>query len=242
MEVDRTSIRIRRLSSIDDYAMRAAVFRDFLRSLSHSELSDLFQHLENGLRNQRAHSRSIVHSLFLYWSSHWQEWMDRFAQLPSSDLVVNLRHQTQFSPLEAWKTVEPNANLFADDKVLTLGERRAHARQPQRKMIETYLFDPDQQVVRNLLHNAKITEHDVVRIAVRRPTTGVALVSVFESTRFGLSKKVMMALLQNPYLPYRVGLGLVFLMSKADLRKLRAVQSLSPTIKQFIGHRFKQLA
>ena len=242
MNVDHTSNRVRRLSSIDEYGMRNAVFQEFFSTLSDSKLTELFVRLENGLRNQTAASRSIVHSLFLYWTQQWATWIDRFAPLPSTPLIATLRHHTQYAPLDAWKMVKPNANLFADDKVLTLGERRALARRPDRRQVEAHLYDPDRKVIEHLLQNAKITEVDVIRIAVRRPTTGEALLSVFESRRFGLSKQIMMALLQNPFLPYQAGVGLSFLLSKSELNQLRQVHSLSPIMKQFIRHRFEQLA
>ena len=241
MELDPTTIRIRRLSSVLDYQMRNAIFAELFAKLSDKDLNALLTRLEMGLKNQAAEARSITHSLFLYWLQSWEEWVDRFARLPSSSLTANLRHQTHYSSIDAWKVIESEASMFADDKVLTLGERRANARIPQQKTIETYLFDPDRLVIKNLLQNPRITEADVIRIAVRRPTSAKALWAVFESKRFGLSKPIMLALVQNPFLPYQLAIGLVFMLSKTDLKSLSRVHSLSPILKRFVQHRLAQL-
>jgi len=221
--------------------MRNAIFAQFFSELSDAELASLLNRLDVGLRQQTPDARSIVHSLFVYWRHSWSDWTERFAGLPSTSLTVNLRHQTHYSSMEAWKIIESDAVMFADDKILTLGERRANARIPQQRTIETYLFDPDIVVIKNLLQNPRITEADVIRIAARRPTTASALLGVYESRRFGLSKIIMLALLQNPFLPYLLAIGLTHLMSKTDLKNLKRVQSLSPTLKQFVGHRLTQL-
>ena len=241
MKPDHTATRIRRLASVSDYDMRNAIFAQFFSDLSDTELSSLLDHLDMGLRQQNSDARSIVHSLFLYWRHSWGDWMERVALLPNTPLTVNLRHQTHYGGLEAWKVIESEAIMFADDKVLTLGERRANARIPQQKTIETYLFDPDLLVIKNLLQNPRITEADVIRIAARRPTTANALLGVYESRRFGLSKTIMLALLQNPFLPYLLAIGLTHLMSKTDLKGLKRVHSLSPTLKKFVARRLAQL-
>lgn len=240
--MELTETRIRRLVSVEDYQMRDAIFSDFFTQLSCDALSSLMEHLDKGIRQQSPDARTIVHSLFIYWTKHWAKSIERLASLSNSALTVNLRFQTQFDAMEAWKLIASDENMFPDDAVLTLGERRSRARMPSRKTIETYLFDPDALVAKHILQNPMIRQEDVIRMAARRPMTAEALTAVFKSRRFGTAKPIMLALLQNPFLPYQVGLGLVFLMPRQDLKVLRGVQSLSPTLKQYIKRRFDHLS
>ena len=240
--MDLTETRIRRLVSVEDYQMRDAIFSDFFAQLSCDALNALIERLDKGIKQQSPDARTVVHSLFIYWKEHWARWIERLASLSNSSLTVNLRFQTQFDATEAWKVIAADENMFPDDAVLTLGERRSRARMPSRKTIETYLFDPDALVAKHILQNPMIRQEDVIRMAARRPMTAEALTAIFKSKRFGTAKAIMLALLQNPFLPYQAGLGLVFLMPRQDLKTLKDVQSLSPTLKQYINRRFQSLS
>ena len=154
--------------------------------------------------------------------------------LPSAPLVAQLRLMLRHTPSDAWKFFDPNDYVFPDDRRLTLGERRARARIPDPDLIEHFLYDPDRIVARHLLRNSRITQDHVIRMACRRPTTIDALTSIFESQKFGLSRSVMLAILQNPYAPYRIAFALAYLLSQTELEALMKIESLSPNLKGMV--------
>lgn len=228
--------RIKSLLTVESHSMRAAILNEVFERFSLLELTEFFTTLETNLAQQEVSSRTIVHSLFINWLETAPKWQDRVAELPRSHLVAHLRHMSNYQPHDAWKVFDPKDYVFPDDRMLTLGERRARSRQPNPQSIESFLYDPDRIVATHVLQNARITQAHVIRMACRRPTTGEALRSIFESDKFGLSRAVMLALIQNPYTPYQVVFGLSFLLSKTELNLLRPVESLSPTIKQLMAH------
>ena len=241
MRFVRVDQYLKRLVSIENYEMRATVFSEMSTSLDTDELTYFFVELESGLRAQRDAERSIVHSLFNYWLTHSCDWTERLGELPNRPLVVQLRHQAGYSPEDAWKQFDAKDYTFPDDRMLTLGERRARARLPGPKTVEHFMYDPDRIVIQNLLQNARMTEPHVLRMASRRPTTSAALIAVSQSRRYGLSRSVMLALVQNPFLPYRVAFGIAFLLSKTELKMLKSIESLSPLLKAYVRRHYRQL-
>jgi hypothetical protein len=236
MKYARCDNRIKSLMSIETHSMRAAVLNEVLEQFSSQELAVFFHIIEQGVVQQEPRSRSILHSLFIDWLETAPVWQSRIAELPRSSLVAHLRHMSQYNVEDAWQSFDAKDYVFPDDRMLTLGERRARARRPEPKTIETFLYDPDRLVAQYLLQNARVTQKHVIRMACRRPTTGEALRSIFESGKFGLSRQIMLALVQNPYTPYQVAFGLAFLLSQTELNELRSIESLSPNLKRMVTH------
>ena len=216
--------------------MRAAVLNEVFEQFAADELTQFFRTIERGVIEQRPHSRSILHSLFINWLDTSSQWQERLAELPNAPLVAHLRHMSHYDVADAWQIFDPKDYVFPDDRMLTLGERRARARRPDPQTIEAFLYDPDRLVATHLLQNTRITQKHVIRMACRRPTTGSVLRSIFESRKYGLSRDIMLALVQNPYTPYQVAFGLVFLLSQTELKELVSIESLSPMLKRMVIH------
>ena len=223
------------LEVIEDYAMRSAIFDEIFESFSPASLYQFCKRLDRGLVQQNASSRSIVHSLFVYCLDRSIQWQDILDALPSVPLVAQLRLMARSGAIEAWKVFDPNDYVFPDDRRMTLGERRARARVPDPDSLEYFLYDPDRIVTRHLLRNSRITHDHVIRMACRRPTTIDALTSIFESQKFGLSRSIMLAIIQNPYAPYRIVFALAYLLSQRELEQLLRIESLSPNLKSMAG-------
>lgn len=240
MRHHREKSRLKSLMAVESHGMRAAILNEVFEVFSIEELTVFFTFLERKMTQQDVDSRRILHSLFINWLDTAPKWQARIAELPTSLLVAHLRHMSQFEVSEAWKTFDPKDYVFPDDRMLTLGERRARSRRPDPESIESFLYDPDRIVATHLLQNTRITQAHVIRMSCKRPTTGEALRSIFESQKFGLSRQVMLALIQNPYTPYPVVFGLAFLLSQTELGLLRDVESLSPTLKQMVIHLYER--
>lgn len=232
----RSYSRIKSLMAVESHSMRAAILNELFEQFSLPELTHFLATLETKLAQQEVRSRTIMHSLFINWLEAAPKWQERVAGLPHSQLVAHLRHMSNYEPHDAWKLFNPKDYVFPDDRMLTLGERRARSRRPDPQSIESFLYDPDRIVAAHVLQNTRVTQAHVIRMACRRPTTGEALRSIFESEKFGLSRPIMLALIQNPYTPYQVVFGLSFLLSKTELMFLRTIESLSPTLKQLTTH------
>jgi hypothetical protein len=236
MRHHRQNSRLKSLMAVQTHGMRAAILNELFDVFTLDELSGFFSTLEANLTQQDVDTRTILHSLFVNWLDTAPKWQKRIAELPRSPLVAHLRHMSQFEAYDAWKIFDPKDYVFPDDRMLTLGERRARSRRPDPQSIESFLYDPDRIVATHLLQNTRITQAHVIRMACKRPTTGEALRSIFESEKFGLSRQIMLALIQNPYTPYPVVFGLAFLLSQTELSLLREVESMSPTLKQMVAH------
>ena len=116
---------------------------------------------------------------------------------------------------------EPStASTGNDERELTLGERRSQARSPDRRVLERLLRDHDPGVISQLLQNPKLLEADVLRLVSRRPTGVATLRLVFRHRRWGRQRAIQGALVQNPYTPLEIGLGLVGLLDQDTLRNV----------------------
>lgn len=134
-------------------------------------------------------------------------------------------------PARAAEAGELRPPLLHTEREVTLGERRAWARRPDRGMIARLLIDPDPGVVRNLLRNPRVVEADVVRIASRRPVNAAVLEEIFHHPRWGRRRPVQAALVQNPYTPVEIANGLVDLVDLGLLRRLAKEPSIHPVVR-----------
>lgn len=117
------------------------------------------------------------------------------------------------------------------ERDVTLGERRSMARTSCRDRLDRLLFDLDPTVVENLMSNPRITEQDVVRMAARRPAPPEILRRIFRHPRWGRSREIRRALVQNPYLPTDVAAGLLAVLDRVSIRMLSAEPSVHPLIR-----------
>lgn len=118
------------------------------------------------------------------------------------------------------------------EREVTLGERRAWARRPDRATLERLMADTDPGVVRNILGNPRLTEADVVRIASRRPTTAAVLLEIFQHPRWGRRLQVVEALVFNPYTPVDLACGLVAWLDASVARQVAHSPSVHALVRE----------
>ena len=107
---------------------------------------------------------------------------------------------------------------YGKGRTLTLGERKSLARKPSRKMFDKLMLDPAPSVIQNLLTNPMTTEDDVVRLAVRRPLRPEVIREIVRHPRWNVRRRVRLALVLNPYTPTDMGIPLVGLLIRSELR------------------------
>jgi hypothetical protein len=116
-----------------------------------------------------------------------------------------------------------------DGRPLTLGERRALARNPARSVIDKLMRESHPMVVSLLLANPKITERDVVHMAARRPAVPEVVGEIAKSwTR---QARVRLSLVLNPGTPPAVSVPLLALLSRPELRQVARAMDLLPVVR-----------
>jgi len=116
-------------------------------------------------------------------------------------------------------------------KGVTLGARKAMARQPTLKWLERLLQDQDPGVIRNLLLNPRVTEADVLKLASRTPVSARVLEEVARSQRWISRYRVKKALVLNPYTPLAISLPLLGFLMSQDLLFVSQRDGLSPALR-----------
>jgi hypothetical protein len=119
----------------------------------------------------------------------------------------------------------------SDGRVLTLGERKALARRPDRFALDRLLRDPDPTVIRNVLANPRITENDVVRMAARRPAYPDTIQVIACHPEWASRARVRMAIVQNPYTPPDISVPMVRLLIRPELRQLVDATDIPPVVR-----------
>jgi hypothetical protein len=102
-------------------------------------------------------------------------------------------------------------------RALTLGERKSLARRPDRQTMERLMADPHPDVIRRLLHNSRITEDDVVRLAAKRPGRGDVLAEIARCTKWAHHPRVRMAVVMNPATPPEIAARTAGLLLRPEL-------------------------
>ena len=114
----------------------------------------------------------------------------------------------------------PEVRLPMDSDV-TLGERRAMAAGPKRRILERLLMDPDPLVIAKLLDNPQIRLQDVRVVLTRRPTTPDLVQVVVEHPKWFSRHEVREAAVRNPYTDTGLALKLLPTLGIKTLRRVR---------------------
>ena len=125
-------------------------------------------------------------------------------------------------------------------ELITLGERRAMAKGWIKDKLDRLLSDPDTIVIINILNNPKITEKEIVKIASKRPTSPNILRLISTHKRWGTRYVIKKALVQNPYTPPRISLGLLEFLFSQDLKEVANDGGLHPQVRLAAKERLEE--
>jgi hypothetical protein len=139
--------------------------------------------------------------------------------------VVEPEETTEAEPDEA------RVPDYGRGRPLTLGERRALARKPDRRDFDKLLRDPHPMVMINLLANPRLTAPDLVRVCARRQTPPEILAAIARHPRWSRERRVRMALILNPRTPPEIAVPFVSLLNRTELRVVAEVTTTPDVVR-----------
>jgi len=136
------------------------------------------------------------------------------------------------SSLQGLQAPSPGRDGYWMADYFTAGERVSLAKGQDRHGLERLMRDPHPLVIRQLLNNPRLTEHEVVRIAACRPANPKVLEEIYKSSRWIGRYEVKVALARNPYTPPRIGIALVNFLLRSDLLEVKNDPQLHPALRE----------
>ncbi len=208
-----------RIRGLTEPAMRASVVAGTLRELSPEAAARMCVHVYRGSVHDPA-LKDLWHALALAVEF----------QLVTEDVLAEMRSclfglgseglATALTPPQRVHRERPPVAVVPGGRQLTLGERKALARKPDRRLLARLARDPDPSVVRIVLSNPRTVEQDVVRIAASRPANRAALLEIARHPRWNNKIAVVRALVFNPATPLAAKLRLLPRLRRQDLREV----------------------
>lgn len=133
------------------------------------------------------------------------------------------------------RQLRPERPLRGRGRPLTLGERKALARNPRRDLVLQLIRDPHPDVVAILLDSPRLTERDAVLMAAARPAVPAALSAIANHRRWSARQQVRRALCLNPHTPVHVAMRLATTLGVADWRDIVADLHLAEPLRSHAG-------
>jgi hypothetical protein len=122
-----------------------------------------------------------------------------------------------------------------DMDYITLGEKRSLARTRNKDLLDRLIYEPHPLVIKNLLENPRMTEHEVLKMVSRRPNNETILSEIYQSERWLRSYNIKISMIKNPYTPVGIAMVLLYFLKRQDLRDVSRDQSLHELIKETAG-------
>ncbi|MEM7435534.1 MAG: hypothetical protein AAF436_10320 [Myxococcota bacterium] len=223
----------KRLSRIDEIAMRAGLLVEQLSSL---ELTEGLQLIEGAYRGAALGLPDAQRSfLALGWSL-----FDPRLEKRRAALGVEARREERHGLSDILLAASPDDGGdgtprripdFGRGRPLTLGERKSLARTHDRDLIQRVVRDPHPDVVRILLDNPALTEEDVVRVSALRPNDPEVLRAVYLHPRWVVRYRPRHAIVRNPACPLDIGLLLAPHLRTAELKEAAMASGLAPPLR-----------
>jgi hypothetical protein len=120
---------------------------------------------------------------------------------------------------------------YGTARPLSLGERKALARRPDRRKFDALLRDPHPAVIENLLQNPRLTEEDAIAIAARRPGSAEVLLSLALHPRWSTRTRVRLSIVLNPHTPPDIAIPMTCLLMNQELRLVVDVTTVSDIVR-----------
>lgn len=201
---------MRHLAALPDGAMRRAALADALEPLSASDAVRLVGEIYKAADPIAV---TALAGLLAEDRIGYQRLAELYEAAVEDDRPMIARLFLESHKLEP--TPSPEQPTRPGGPAVTLGQRKALARDRRRDLLAPLLRDPDVSVVKNLLANRYLTERDIVFMAARRPARADVLRAIAAShwiSRYHVKR----ALVWNPYSPRELALRLLGALTRKD--------------------------
>ena len=225
----------RRLWGIRDDRMRIARFLEVFEQQSPSVAGAALAHLlVAGWRERDAPAKLLLDTAMsalgreVWPADHLEQvliWAIRQGNEPVSAMIRRKEPREDEEPLPV--------PTYLATRPLTLGERKAIAAKPDRKLLAFALRDPHPEVIGKLLRNPKLTEADVLLIATKRPNIAAVLRRVAQHDKWRKRRAVAKALVYNPHTPPRQAISVIHLLSRKEVVELAADPRIDEDVRRF---------
>ncbi|MFO8071114.1 MAG: hypothetical protein R6V85_04490 [Polyangia bacterium] len=218
------------LEAVAEWDQRALLFAGRIRRETPELASAVFSRMVAAAFSRRSDADRITleSGLLANLKNQWTLEHRRHAREAAAAFEQTLTLEFLVLPAEIdYSEDERDAPDYGLGRPLTLGERRALATRPSRRIIERAMLDPHPMVARRLLSNPKLTENDAVRIAAGQGSPAALLAEVAGHPRWRRSRRVSFSLISNPVLPHAHGVSLLPALPLHDVLAIRDDQRLS---------------
>lgn len=217
-----------------DRNMRAAVLRELLAAQTATGLVDGLDQLQSRARSGHIQARATLQALALDRSV-----LEAVSEMVRERALGLARERTLVEVARMLCIDEPqNANPTMDEArtdndyaTESVGARCAAARRSNRNKLDRLLHDRDHRVIRILLNNPLLVEHDVVKIVAMRPTRPEVLEVVANHSKWASRYKVRKALACNPHTPLPIAQRLIPTLMRQDLRLVMGAGTVPKAIR-----------
>lgn len=245
-EADVFAERLMRVvTSLETQALRMAFLRERLRATTPASAASAMDAVcRNVARSDGAAQEVLLAFTGLLQEPDLQPWLATLRQCAEErGLQALARHLAMPDRL---RKVLPSGAVADDERrvpdygrgrILTLGERKTLARRPSRRMFDKLLSDPHPSVIQNLLNNSVTTEDDVVRLAAKRPLRAEIMSEIARHPRWNVRRRVRLALVLNPGCPPELGVPLVGLLIRPELKMVLRLTDVHPEIRRAASER-----
>ncbi|HLC19266.1 MAG TPA: hypothetical protein VJM57_09670 [Thermodesulfobacteriota bacterium] len=225
---------LKEVAALPEEAMRLKHLGARLRALEPEEAARFFDILYRRERRD-GDTRRVLH--ILVDPGEFKEALGEgaYKNISHASIRLGLRRVTRlFTDLPPRK-----AGVYGYDKeeeakmeFIPLGKRRSLSRTHDQDTIDRLLSDPDPLVIRNILDNTRTLEHQVVKIASKRPNSPVILRLLATHRVWSRRYGVIKAVARNPYSPPRVSVALVELLFTRDVEEIAVDLTLHQQVRQ----------
>ncbi|MCA9630944.1 MAG: hypothetical protein KC766_24935 [Myxococcales bacterium] len=167
-----------------------------------------------------------------------EPWLRELSRETSSARLLSLERllrRGEIAPEEQAELDQLRVPDYGAGRELSLGERRALARRPERRHFDRLLGDPHPMVVQILLRNPRLTLDDVVRMTSRRPANRRVLREIVTSSRWVARSRVRLSVLLNPGAPDPLVMPFLPLCGRQELQELIDSSRL-PLVRRATAH------
>lgn len=218
------------IRSLPEAGLRVAFLRDYLQNTETQEVGRAFDSIAGASSSDS--EREILLALVMLLAGLADDpLLDRLGQIAAADSLPRLSRLLRRGAEVARSQSLPPVPDYGAGRELSVGERRAKARTPNRAWFDKLLRDPHPLVIRQLLENPRLTEDDIVRLAARRPANVEALRAIAR-TDWLVRSRVRMALIQNPGTPAAIAVPLLAVCTRPELRQVRTNAESSEVLRE----------